>query len=81
MSDPTEGIRRLLVDVINSSPRDRKALEFEYGEVYDTKEVQEKFEIKGFLAPFVGCTRRLDGVEGFLTFQDRPRFYFEFKES
>jgi len=80
MEDPTEGIRRLLVERYNVAPGSRESLEIEYGEVYDTQQVQEKFEILGFMAPFVHCVRRSDGVKGMLTFQDRPRFYFDFRE-
>ena len=57
---------------------EREELEKIYGEVYDTKQVQEKFKIDGFMAPWVMCTRKSDGVSGIMTFQHSPRYYFEF---
>ena len=81
MYDSTENIRRDMVADINSAPGSRVSLESEYGEVMDTTEVQSKYEITGFMAPFVVVVRRSDGVKGSLMFQDQPRFYFRFKES
>jgi len=79
--DQTEGIRRVLVAEINSKLSERETLEKEYGQVWDTQEVQRDFEIIGFMAPFVVAIRRSDKVKGVLTFQDRPRFYFDFHKS
>ena len=79
MFDPTEDVRREMVQDINAAPGSREALEQEHGEVYDSTEVQALYEITGFMAPFVVCIRRSDGVTGCLTFQDQPRFYFDFQ--
>ena len=79
MSDPTEHIRRDLVDAINAEPGSRPALEAEHGQVWDTSELQRDFSVKGFAAPFVIVTRKADGVVGSLMFQHRPRFYFGFR--
>ena len=63
---------------INKKEAARKALEGEYGQTWDTKEAQEDFNIVGFMAPFVVAVRKSDQVKGTLTFQDMPRFYFDF---
>jgi hypothetical protein len=78
MSDPTEAIRRELVAVINAEPGSREYLEAEYGQVWDTSQMQTDFEALGFAAPFIVVRRRSDGANGTLTFQHSPRFYFDF---
>lgn len=62
------------------SNQSREALEIVHGQgkVYDTKQVQRLFQITGFLAPYVSCIRKSDGVRGTLKFQHSPRFYFGF---
>ena len=77
--DPTEEFRRLAVAEINKEEADRARLEETYGQVWDTKQLQEEFKVHGFLAPFVHVTRKEDGVEGSLVFQHLPRFYFSFE--
>lgn len=79
MTDPTEGIRRFMSATINSNPNSREALEKEHGQVWDTTELQNDFEVKGFMAPFVVVKRKSDGAMGSLMFQGSPRFYFNFK--
>lgn len=78
MNDPTENIRRALVEEINSTPNGRAQLEAEYGQVWDTAEATNDFEFLGFMAPFVVVRRRSDNARGSLTFQHYPRFYFSF---
>ena len=84
MSDPTEGIRKVLVDHINSNvessdkAQERARLEAIHGEVWDTQQLQEKFIVEGFMAPFCVVTRK-DGVRGSVMFQHHPRFYFRFE--
>ena len=80
MSDPTENIRKQLVNEINAVPGSREALEAEHGQVWDTSEVQRDFEVLGFSAPIVPVKRRSDGQLGSLMFQHDPRFYFRFEE-
>ena len=80
MSDPTEAIRRDLVEQINEDPNGREALEAQHGKVWDTKEMSEDFTPIGFMAPFIIVSRRSDGVRGSLMFQHHPRFYFDFTE-
>ena len=78
MSDPTEPIRREMVAEINAVEGSREYLEAKHGEVWDTTELQEQFEVTGFMAPFVGVRRRSDGVKGSLMFQASPRCYCKF---
>jgi len=47
--------------------------------VWDTGELQDDFEVLGFMAPFVVARRRSDGVRGSLMFQNSPRFYHSFQ--
>ena len=79
MSDPTESIRREMVAEINAEPGSRAALEAKHGQVWDTDQVQQEFEVVGFMAPLVVVRRRSDGVEGVSMFQHNPRFYFGFQ--
>ena len=77
--DPTEPIRRALVEQVNAEPGSRAALETKYTQVWDTDEMEESFTVTGFLAPLVVVKRKSDGVKGSLMFQHRPRFYFRFQ--
>lgn len=80
MSDPTESIRRAMTEKINEHAAERQALEREYGQVWDTQQLQADFNVLAFLAPFVSVRRKSDGVMGTLVFQHYPRFYFRFQE-
>jgi len=76
MNDPTETIRREMVVAINAEPGSRQHLEEKHGHVWDTSELQQDFEVLGFMAPLVVARRRSDGTKGSLMFQASPRFYF-----
>jgi hypothetical protein len=76
MCDETETIRRQMVAEINADPGSRPDLESKYGQVWDTSQLQEDFQVLGFMAPFVVVRRRSDGVRGSLMFQNSPRFYY-----
>ena len=78
MSDPTEPIRRQRLVEINTEPGTRKALEAKYGQVWDTNQLAEDFEVIGFSAPLVVVRRKADGMKGSLEFQHNPRYYFAF---
>lgn len=80
MSDTTKNFRGMLVEVVNAVPRERESLEKVYGknEVWDTKELQENFEVMGFAAPFCMVKKKSTGEEGAVMFQHMPRFYFRF---
>lgn len=79
MSDPTESARRELLAEINAQPGSREALEAEHGQIWDTRQLSQDFEVIGFGAPLVVVRRRSDGVKGSLMFQHNPRFYFCFQ--
>jgi hypothetical protein len=79
MADETEAIRRQMVAEINANPGSREYLEAKHGNVWDTSELQDAFQVLGFMAPFVVARRRRDGVKGSLMFQHDPRFYHSFK--
>jgi hypothetical protein len=81
MKDPTEDVRREMVDEINSAKSDRQLMEVKYGQVWDTKELQQDFEVQGFMAPFCMVVRKFDGAKGTLMFQHMPRFYFSFEKA
>jgi len=80
MSDPTEAIRRERLAEINAEPNSREALEAEHGQVWDTDQLRQDFEVVGFMAPLVVVRRRSDGVKGSLKFQHSPRLYWGFAE-
>jgi hypothetical protein len=80
MDDPTEDTRRAMVEEINSQLKDRNALQKEYGQVWDTKELGDDFEVMGFMAPFIGVVRKADRKKGSLMFQHSPRFYYNWSE-
>jgi hypothetical protein len=79
MADETEAIRRAQVALINAVPGSREALEAEYGQVWDTQEMQRDFEAVGFMAPYIVVRERKTGTKGSLMFQHSPRFYFKWQ--
>lgn len=80
MTDPTENIRKQMVAEINAEPGSREYLEQKHGQVWDTQQLQEDFDVLGFLSPVVVVARKSDGVKGSLFFQAAPRFYYGFKK-
>jgi hypothetical protein len=66
MNDPTEAIRRERLAEINAEPGPREALEAQYGQVWDTAQLGEQFEVIGFMAPLVVVRRKSDGQKGSL---------------
>lgn len=84
--DETEGIRRVMVPVINAvlSPEkqeryDQLRREYAEDDIFTTDTVGQYFTIDGFMAPFVVVTRKSDRQRGSLMFCDSPRFYFGFE--
>ena len=69
MTDPTEDIRRKLLVEINAQPGSREYLEAKHGQVWDTQQLSDDFEVIGFMAPLVVVRRKSDGVKGSLMFQ------------
>jgi hypothetical protein len=58
----------------------RKELESKYGEVWNTQELQQYFQVVGFAAPFCVVIRKSDQKRGSVQFEHSPRFYFNFVE-
>ena len=79
MTDETEFARRCLQAKLNSEAAERPDLEAKYGQVWNTEQLQQDFEVIGFAAPFVAIKRKSDNCKGSLAFQHYPRFYFTFK--
>jgi len=79
MSDPTASIRREMVAQINAIEGSREYLESKHGEVFDTSQLQQEFEVIAFLSPFVSVRRRSDNLKGSVIFQHSPRFFFQFQ--
>ncbi len=79
MNDETETIRRLQLVEINSQPNSREALEAQHGQVWDTQQLRDEYQVEGYLAPFVVVRRKADGQRGSLMFQHNPRLYFSFE--
>ena len=65
---------------INCHNAERAALVERYGQVWDTSELANDFEVLEFAAPFVVVRRKADKKLGSLMFQHYPRFYFSFQE-
>jgi hypothetical protein len=76
MTDTTEPLRRAIVAALNETPSDRETLERQYGQVWDTQQLQQDYEVQSFLAPYVLVRRRQDGARGTLMFQHHERYYF-----
>jgi len=72
--DKTEGIRRCLVQAINSGEL------LPEGKEWSTDELTQEFEVLGFMAPFVVVRHRITGKKGSLMFRHSPRTYFGWKE-
>lgn len=70
-----------IANVTFSVTEERKKLESEYGQVWDTRQIQNDFSVKSFMAPFVIVKRKSDGATGTLKFQHSPRLYYSFKKS
>lgn len=79
MTDETEQIRRQMVQEINENAGCREELEAKHGQVWSTAELQQDYEVLGFMAPLVIVLRKADGAKGSLEFQHNPRFYFNFR--
>lgn len=71
-ADPTEAIRRIMVEKINSDPVVQDGL--------TTEQLSDQYEVEGFMAPFVVVCRKGDGVRGSMEFRHHPRVYFNFME-
>ena len=64
MTDPTESIRKEMVAEINAEPGSREYLEAKHGQVWDTGQLSDDFDVIGFMAPVVVVIRKSDGQKG-----------------
>jgi len=80
MTDETEPYRRARQAELNAAKADRKRLKKMYGQVWDTEQLREQFNVLGFAAPFVAVIDKTTGKKGSLEFQNIPRFYFNWRE-
>jgi hypothetical protein len=65
----------------NQIGQDRQTLEAAHGKVWDVEEVAREFRVTAIIANKVVVVRKSDSQVGSLTFQNEPRFYFDFKPS
>lgn len=75
-----DAARRAELEKVNAEAAERSVLEQRHGKVWNVKELQESFEVIGFMAPFLSVRRKSDGKRGSMEFQHSPRFYFDFQE-
>lgn len=73
MNDPTESIRRSMIE--DGVPERHLA---KASQRWNTEELARDFTVHSFSAPFVIVTRKADGVRGTMEFVHMPRFYFGF---
>ena len=78
-TDPTEDIRRQMLAEINAEPGSREYLEAKHGQVWDTAQLSEDFDVIGFMAPLIVVVRKSDDQKGSMMFQHSPRFYYGFE--
>lgn len=77
--DPTEAARRHRLAEINVEPGSRETLEALHGQVWDTQQLSQDFDVLGFMAPLIVVRRKAEGVKGSLEFQHSPRLYFNWQ--
>ena len=63
----------------NTTNEFKNELIAKHGEVLTTIELQEKYSVLSFCAPFVKIERKTDKAEGYMQFTHMPRFYFDFQ--
>jgi hypothetical protein len=84
--DDTAGVRQALIAA--GQPEKALAAELyaaarrgdEEDPTWTTKQLQEEFEVLGYMAPFVAVRRKSDGARGSLEFTHSPRVYFGWSE-
>lgn len=81
IEDATEGTRRVMTHLVNSSAKEREELEARYGKdnVWDTSELARTFSVGGFMAPYCVATKKATGEKGSVMFQHSPRYYYGFR--
>lgn len=77
-NDPTENVRRLLIEA-GAPQADLEQARLAQRREWTTAELCRDFDVIGFAAPFV-IVRKLDtGEKGTLEFTHSPRVYFDWK--
>lgn len=79
--DETEPYRHSRVAELNAEAEERSATEEKHGQVWNTVELSDEFDMLGFSAPFVVVVRKSDNQKGSLEFQHSPRYYFNWQPS
>ena len=73
MHDPTESARKELLETTEQGSREY--LTAQYGQTWNTQELQSEFQVLSFLSPFVVAIKRNTQEKGSLQFQHDPRIY------
>lgn len=68
-----------MTDKSNQIGQDRQTLEAAHGKVWSEEELAQEFKVTAIIAPKVVVVRKSDGQVASLTFQNDPRFYFDFQ--
>ncbi len=58
---------------------DRRALEAAHGKVWSEEEFVQEFHVGAVISISMVVVRRSDGQVGRITYQNRPRFYYDFQ--
>jgi hypothetical protein len=61
--------------------QDRQTLEAAHGKVWDEEELAQEFKTTAIISSQIVVVRKADGQVGSLTFQNEPRYYFNFQPS
>lgn len=61
--------------------QDRTTLEASHGKVWTEEELAQEFKVTAIIANKVVVVRKSDNQVGSLTYQNEPRFYFNFQPS
>lgn len=59
----------------------RAALTAQFGDTWDTTELQQVYSVEGLGGGLCVVTRKSDGKRGSLDFTHMPRFYHSFQEA
>ena len=76
----TELVQREIMETINNGDEDRKAIEAEDGQTWNSEELGRDFKVMGFAAPYCVVLRKADDKKGTIMFKHSPRIYFGFCE-
>lgn len=63
----------------NPTGLDRQALEAAHGDVWGEEQFLKEFHVGAIIGTSMVVVRRSDGQVGQITYQNQPRFYFNFQ--